>query len=90
MNTYAKNLHIGVVSKNDINLDCKITDIAQGWGLYVREWRGRTNNTDGPSLGDVQCGNESLIDMILDWINGTLSFWGKPNGENWKETGVVY
>jgi len=40
-NTYGRNLHFGVVTKNDFSLDNKITDQEYGWGIYVREWRAR-------------------------------------------------
>lgn len=91
MNTYGRNLHIGVVTRNDFDLDCKITDKSFGYGLYVREWRPRNNESDGAQFQpEATCGNDSYIDVILDRVAGTLRFRGKPAGEDWKDTGIAY
>ena len=69
-NTYGWNLHVGVVTKYNFEQTCKITDFDWGYGLYVKEWRGRTNGQDGEQFGDLNFGNGSFIEIVADWKLG--------------------
>ena len=46
-NTYAWNLHIGVVGQYDFNQANKFTDFADGFGLFIKEFWAWNNNNDG-------------------------------------------
>lgn len=46
-NTYGWNLHIGVVTNYDFDIACRFTDRQFGYGLYLKEWRARNNDSDG-------------------------------------------
>ena len=81
---------MGIVTRNDFSLDCKITDKSFGYGLYVREWRYRSNEQDGQQFQpEINCTNDSYVEVILDRINGTLRFRGKPAGEEWRDTPIA-
>lgn len=80
LNSYGWNLHVGVVTKYDFDQACKITDYDWGYGLFVKEHWARNNNQDGLHFGDLNWGNGTEIEIVMNWKDGSIYFWGKLDG----------
>lgn len=85
--TYGGNLYFGVTNKYDeVNCDEKLVTTNYAWLLYIKEWRPMFNDSNGPIQYEEDTGyrNGSQVTIVVDRIQGSLSYRGKKADGQWK------